>query len=180
MLRKDKKNIADFHNVTINLNVAKPSSKVKCPLCKINMERKHYNVFVCNPDTRNPICVKEKYSHYHHCKPEPIKLIEKYQLNFSEGCFIKYMLRCEFKGDKLGDLKKAQYYLKRCKENCFPRSIDHYEIMDYYESKKFSKDHLHCIIKFINGYRLDDLGYINEFLENEIYELENNNLSNKN
>lgn len=177
MLAKD---VSDFHYVKINLNIPKPSSKVKCPLCKRYMQRKHYNVFVCNPDTRNPVCVEEKYPHYHHCKPEPIELIEKYQLNFSEGCFIKYMLRCEFKGDKLGDLKKAKYYLKRCKENSFPREITFNDIIDYYQSKKFSKEHLRCVLMFINGCRLDNLGYINEFLENEIYELENNNLSNKN
>ena len=42
---------------------------------------------------------------------EPIKIIEHYDLNFSLGSVIKYVLRAPFKGTPLDDLKKAYTFL---------------------------------------------------------------------
>lgn len=44
---------------------------------------------------------------------EPIKIIEHYNLNFSLGCVIKYVLRAGKKDDIIQDLEKAEWYLKR-------------------------------------------------------------------
>lgn len=44
---------------------------------------------------------------------EVIKIIEHYNLGFALGNSVKYILRCEFKGTPLEDLKKAQWYLNR-------------------------------------------------------------------
>ncbi len=44
---------------------------------------------------------------------EVIEIIESHDLNFSEGNVIKYTLRAKHKGNRLQDLKKAEYYLKR-------------------------------------------------------------------
>lgn len=108
-------------------------------------------------------------NHYKKCKPEPIDLIEKFQLNFAEGCFVKYMLRCEFKGDKLGDLKKALYYLKRSKEISYSRRMSYAEIREYYDCKKYSDEHLNCLIWFVSGHGFETIG---KYLENEISKLE--------
>lgn len=46
---------------------------------------------------------------------EPIKIIEHYNLNFSLGCVIKYILRAGKKdvNKTLEDLRKAEFYIKR-------------------------------------------------------------------
>lgn len=43
---------------------------------------------------------------------EAIKVIEHYNLNFSMGNAVKYILRADFKGCKLEDLEKAATYLQ--------------------------------------------------------------------
>jgi hypothetical protein len=43
---------------------------------------------------------------------EAIKIIEHYDLNFSRGCAIKYILRADKKGTELEDLEKAKQYLE--------------------------------------------------------------------
>jgi hypothetical protein len=48
--------------------------------------------------------------HYKIHKPEAIELIQRYNLNFIEGNIVKYVLRSPFKGDRVGDLKKALEY----------------------------------------------------------------------
>ena len=42
-----------------------------------------------------------------------IDFIEAYNLNFCLGNVVKYISRAGYKGDKLEDLKKAQWYLDR-------------------------------------------------------------------
>lgn len=49
-------------------------------------------------------------NHYKIHKPEPLELIQRYNLNFMEGNIVKYVLRSHFKGDRVGDLKKALEY----------------------------------------------------------------------
>ncbi len=43
---------------------------------------------------------------------QPIDLIESQQLDFNEGCIVKYICRWKRK-DGVWDLKKARYYLDR-------------------------------------------------------------------
>lgn len=44
---------------------------------------------------------------------ETIDIIEAFELNFSRGNIIKYVLRAGHKDDELKDLKKALYYIQR-------------------------------------------------------------------
>lgn len=49
-------------------------------------------------------------SHYNQSKYEVIKVIDDWYLDFSEGCVLKYVARCNYKGKKEEDLKKAIRY----------------------------------------------------------------------
>lgn len=44
---------------------------------------------------------------------EAIEIIESHKLNFNLGNVIKYVIRAKHKGDELGDLEKAKWYLDR-------------------------------------------------------------------
>jgi len=44
---------------------------------------------------------------------ETIKVIEAWNLGFNLGNTVKYISRAGWKGDRLEDLKKAQFYLNR-------------------------------------------------------------------
>lgn len=52
-------------------------------------------------------------SHYTFSHIEPIEVIEAWELGFHLGCLLKYICRAGRKGDKLHDLRKAAWYLKR-------------------------------------------------------------------
>lgn len=52
-------------------------------------------------------------AHYKGNKFESIDIIEDFELNFCLGNAIKYILRCNKKGNKKQDLEKAIWYLKR-------------------------------------------------------------------
>lgn len=166
-----EKDDIDFHCIDICLDKCTIDTTVRCPICNRNMKRVDYNLFLCNPNTRTSF--EEKYLHYNRYKPQPIDLIEKYQLNFSEGCFVKYMLRSEFKGDKLQDLKKALYYLNRCKMPSFRRAISYADLNEYYQSEKFSPGHINCVLSFISGH---SFGITKIFLQNEICGLVNESI----
>lgn len=51
--------------------------------------------------------------HYRKLNPEPITVIENWKLNFNLGNAIKYISRCNYKGNKKADLQKAIWYLER-------------------------------------------------------------------
>lgn len=51
--------------------------------------------------------------HYNNGKFEVIDVIEDWKLGFCLGNAIKYIGRADHKGNKLEDLKKAQWYLNR-------------------------------------------------------------------
>lgn len=53
-----------------------------------------------------------KQEHYTKLSPEPIEVIRAWKLGFNLGNVVKYIGRCETKGDKLLDLKKAKQYLE--------------------------------------------------------------------
>ena len=48
-------------------------------------------------------------SHYNQGKIEVIDVIEDWKLNFNQGNVIKYVGRCEYKGNKIEDLKKLDF-----------------------------------------------------------------------
>lgn len=52
-------------------------------------------------------------SHYTTGKIEVIDFIEDQKLDFHLGSVVQYIARCAHKGDELGDLKKANWYLER-------------------------------------------------------------------
>lgn len=56
-------------------------------------------------------------SHYQSSSLETIQVIEAFGLGFNLGNAIKYTLRAGKKGDKVEDLQKAIWYLKREIEN---------------------------------------------------------------
>lgn len=51
--------------------------------------------------------------HYTHGKIEVIEAIEDWDMNFCLGNAIKYIARCNHKGNKKQDLEKAIWYIKR-------------------------------------------------------------------
>lgn len=51
--------------------------------------------------------------HYQQLVPEPIDVIESWDLSFNMGNALKYIARAEHKGNKTADLEKAIWYLKR-------------------------------------------------------------------
>ena len=55
--------------------------------------------------------------HYNKGKFEVIEVIEDWGLGFNLGNAIKYIGRCEHKGNKKQDLEKALWYIKRELEN---------------------------------------------------------------
>lgn len=51
--------------------------------------------------------------HYTATAIEPIDVIEQWQLGFHLGNCLKYIARCELKGNPIQDLEKARWYLDR-------------------------------------------------------------------
>jgi len=58
---------------------------------------------------------KTQPDHYKN-KIQPVDYIEAHELNFTEGCIIKYVSRYK-KKNGLEDLKKAEWYLQRLIKN---------------------------------------------------------------
>jgi hypothetical protein len=66
-----------------------------------------------SPFTAGPV-TKEKVNHpahYNAGKIEVIDAIEDWGLDFIEGNVVKYITRSKHKGNTLGDLRKARWYL---------------------------------------------------------------------
>lgn len=51
--------------------------------------------------------------HYTRLSPQPIDVIEAWNLPFHAAQVLKYIARAGFKGDMTTDVKKAEFYLKR-------------------------------------------------------------------
>jgi len=54
-----------------------------------------------------------KPPHYTFGKIEVIDVIDDWNLGFYEAQVLKYLARYKYKGDPIGDLKKAKWYLDR-------------------------------------------------------------------
>ena len=59
--------------------------------------------------------MEEQVNHPSHYQQgiEPIEVIESWELNFSLGNAIKYILRSPYKGKQIEDLEKARWYIDR-------------------------------------------------------------------
>ena len=59
--------------------------------------------------------MEEQVNHPSHYNQgiEPIDIIESWDLNFSLGNAIKYILRSPYKGKQIEDLEKARWYIDR-------------------------------------------------------------------
>jgi hypothetical protein len=51
--------------------------------------------------------------HYERLDPEPIDIIEAWDMDFHLGCALKYICRAGYKDDAIQDLKKAIWYINR-------------------------------------------------------------------
>lgn len=54
-----------------------------------------------------------KPNHYNVGDIEAIDFIDSWGLNFNLGNVIKYVVRSDYKGNKIEDLQKAIYYIER-------------------------------------------------------------------
>lgn len=54
-----------------------------------------------------------KPNHYNIGDIEVIDFIDSWGLNFNLGNVIKYVIRCNYKENKIEDLQKAIYYIER-------------------------------------------------------------------
>lgn len=55
--------------------------------------------------------------HYNMGSFEVLDVINDWELNFNLGNVIKYVARCNYKGDKITDLRKAIFYIEKEIEN---------------------------------------------------------------
>jgi hypothetical protein len=77
------------------------------PTNKIRMEAPERMTVSATPDSIN------HPAHYTAGGIETIDFIEAKKLNYNLGNVIKYLTRADYKGNKLEDLRKAQWYLTR-------------------------------------------------------------------
>ena len=77
------------------------------PINKIRMEAPERMTVSATPDLVN------QPPHYTAGGIETIDFIESKKLNYNLGNVIKYLTRADYKGNKLEDLRKAQWYLTR-------------------------------------------------------------------
>jgi len=77
------------------------------PINKIRMEAPERMIVSATPDLVN------QPPHYTAGGIETIDFIEAKKLNYNLGNVIKYLTRADHKGNKLEDLRKAQWYLTR-------------------------------------------------------------------
>ena len=66
--------------------------------------------------TENAFDIQVGGDHYKEYAIQPLSFIQANNLNFAEGCVIKYLLRYKTKGG-LEDLKKAKHYIDLIIEN---------------------------------------------------------------
>lgn len=97
-----------------------------CPGCRddggpvfppLPLPREHRNT---TPDVRAPTEPSEsgydpirRPAHYARLRPEPLEVIEAWNLGFHAGNVLKYVARAGHKGDAVEDLEKARRYLER-------------------------------------------------------------------
>lgn len=94
-------------------------------------------------------------NHYKIHKPEPLELIQRYNLNFIEGNIIKYILRSPFKCDRVGDLKKALEYALIIETSSIPVRFPQFdcekELQEYTELSVIEKTIISLVINGLKG-----------------------------
>lgn len=73
--------------------------------------------------------------HYNIGGIEVIDYIADRTLTFSMGNVIKYIARCNYKGNKLEDLRKAEFYLQYCIDNEIEHTMCDIELCNYSPSE---------------------------------------------
>jgi hypothetical protein len=63
--------------------------------------------------SRNSAPSPGKSTHYSRLDPQPIEIIEAWNLGFHLGGVLKYIARAPAKGTELRDLRKAVWFLQR-------------------------------------------------------------------
>lgn len=115
LLNKPKKKTADVKDKVITVKkedvVAPVISKKETTESYINVDSVS-DLYPVNETKDKPNMVNHP-SHYNKGKIEVIDFIEDQGLSFHLGNVIKYVARAGAKGNKLEDLKKAQWYLDR-------------------------------------------------------------------
>jgi len=80
-------------------------------------------------------------SYYNRGKVEVIDFIEDWNLDFSMGCFVKYVCRAGHKSDAVEDLEKAKWYIKRYTEHPSEPEFDGtYDWREYAESQGLCRE----------------------------------------
>lgn len=112
---------------------------------RTNKGYEYQDIEVIKPQTtlNNPIEPK----HYTQFKITPVEVIEEWKLSYHLGNVVKYIARAGHKGDKLEDLKKAQWYLNREIKNMEGQDEKTVKVKDRYkqnllEENKILKDRL--------------------------------------
>lgn len=94
-------------------------------------------------------------NHYKIHKPDPLELIQRYNLNFIEGNIVKYVMRSPFKADRIGDLKKALYYARIIEPSAIPVRFPHFdcekELQEYTELSVIQKTIVSLVINGLKG-----------------------------
>ena len=83
---------------------------------KIKKERIADGLIKSSPKKEKLIMTYDNVNHPSHYKTggiETIDFIEAKSLNYNLGNVVKYITRADYKGNKIEDLKKAQWYLNR-------------------------------------------------------------------
>jgi hypothetical protein len=83
---------------------------------KIKKERIADGLIKSSPKKEKLIMTYDNVNHPSHYKMggiETIDFIEAKSLNYNLGNVVKYITRADYKGNKIEDLKKAQWYLNR-------------------------------------------------------------------
>jgi hypothetical protein len=78
--------------------------------------RKSLALFSGSPKKEKLIMTHDNVNHPSHYKTggiETIDFIEAKSLSYNLGNVVKYITRADYKGNKIEDLKKAQWYLNR-------------------------------------------------------------------
>jgi hypothetical protein len=129
----------------------------------------------------------KKPFHYNQGSIEVIELIESWDMKYSQGNFIKYILRFPNKGNPIQDLQKALWYLDRVyKENTYMsgflgRMLNYFrEDIQGITSEEFLRDWeivptsnvgfvvTSFLIAINNGFNEDIYNYIKEKVEDLI------------
>ena len=111
-----------------------------------------------------------------HYKTQSIECIEITQhYNFCVGNAIKYLWRCESKGNKLEDLKKAQWYINKELDRMFDLEITsiwidvkELTLNEHKHKLNFPDNIYNCIYEFYGHYTKSNLNNCLRFIQKEI------------